>query len=61
MVSDYRPIPALDVYDQNVLDEEEYDDMDPEARGSAERAMRKRDREEAAATGRLRPGLLYGM
>ncbi len=27
---------------------------------AAEREMRKRDREEAVATGRMRPGILYG-
>lgn len=27
---------------------------------AAEREMRKRDRDEAAATGRMRPGILYG-
>ena len=59
---DYRPIPALDVYDQAVLDDEEnYDEMDPEARREAERLMRKRDREDAAARGRLHRGLLYGI
>ena len=58
---DYRPIAALDVYDAAVLDDEEFDEMDPEARREAERLMRKRDREEAATRGRLHRGLLYGM
>lgn len=57
---DYRPIPALDVYEAGALDEDEYDEMAPEARQEAERLMRKRDREEAAAMGRLHRGLLYG-
>ena len=57
---DYRPIAALDVYDAAALDDEEFDEMDPEARHEAERLMRKRDREEAATRGRLHRGLLYG-
>ncbi|XP_074609915.1 DNA replication licensing factor mcm2-like [Acropora palmata] len=56
---DYRPIPALDVYDPTALDDEDYDELDPEARQEAERQMRKRDREDAAARGRLHRGLLY--
>ncbi|KAK3735313.1 hypothetical protein QZH41_018724, partial [Actinostola sp. cb2023] len=56
---DYRVIPALDTYDPAALDEEDYDDMAPEQRVEAERSMRKRDREVAAATGRLRRGILY--
>lgn len=57
---DYRPIPALDVYDPAALDDDDFDEMAPEARQEAERLMRKRDREEAAARGRLHRGLLYG-
>lgn len=34
--------------------------MAPDERAAAERAMRKRDRDEALAQGRMRPGLLYG-
>ena len=48
------------MYDTAVLDDEEFDEMAPEARQEAERLMRKRDREEAAAMGRLHRGLLYG-
>ncbi|RMX61533.1 hypothetical protein pdam_00013734 [Pocillopora damicornis] len=59
MEQDYRPIPALDVYDPAALDDEDFDEMTPEARQEAERLMRKRDREEAAARGRLHRGLLY--
>ncbi len=33
--------------------------MSPGARAAAERAMRKRDRQDALASGRQRPGLLY--
>lgn len=60
LISDYRAIPRLDVYDPAAVDEEEYDEMDIGARREAERAMGKRDREEAATSGRLRRGLLYG-
>ncbi|XP_071485940.1 DNA replication licensing factor mcm2-like [Diadema antillarum] len=56
---DYRAIPALDRYDGGHLDDEDYDSMAQEDRVAAERAMRKRDREEAIAQGRMRPGLLY--
>jgi len=48
------------VYDPAALDDEDFDEMAPEARQEAERLMRKRDREEAAARGRLHRGLLYG-
>ena len=61
MNRDYRPIPALDVYDPAAVDDEDFDEMTPEARQEAERLMRKRDREEAAARGRLHRGLLYGI
>lgn len=57
--SDYRPIPHLDVYDDENLDERDFDAMSPGARAAAERALRKRDRQEALASGRMRPGLLY--
>ena len=33
--------------------------MSPGTRAAAERALRKRDRQEALASGRMRPGLLY--
>ena len=33
--------------------------MSPGARAAAERELRKRDRQEALASGRMRPGLLY--
>jgi hypothetical protein len=59
--SDYRAIPRLDVYDPTALDEEDYDELDIGARREAEKVMGKRDREEAATSGRLRRGLLYGM
>ncbi|PIK58025.1 putative DNA replication licensing factor mcm2 [Apostichopus japonicus] len=56
---DYQPIPELDRYAREGLDDDDYDSMDPEARVAAERAMRKRDREEGLAQGRMRPDLLY--
>ena len=57
---DYRPIPELDVYDANNLDDEEYEALSPSARAEVDRLLRKRDREEALGKGRIRPGLLYG-
>ena len=58
---DYRAIPELDTYDPQGLDtNDDYDEIAPEDRAEAERLMRKRDRDEAVATGRMRPGLLYG-
>ncbi|KAI0232086.1 DNA replication licensing factor mcm2 [Lamellibrachia satsuma] len=57
---DYRPIPELDVYDQRALDDDqEYSDLSMSERLAAEREMRQRERDEAAATGRMRPGILY--
>lgn len=60
MCRDYRPIPALDVYDPNVLDDEDYDLLSETDRAAAEATMRQRDREEGRVTGRMRRGLLYG-
>jgi hypothetical protein len=58
---DYRPLPHLDVYDPNVVDDDgEYENMTMEERAAAEREMRRRDRQEARSQGRNRPGLLYG-
>lgn len=42
---DYQSIPRLDTYDQEHLDEGAYDTIDPEARVTAEKTMRKRDRQ----------------
>ncbi|ELU12121.1 hypothetical protein CAPTEDRAFT_175811 [Capitella teleta] len=56
---DYRTIPELDRYDAEVLDDGEFSDLSMNERLAAERDMRKRDREEAMATGRMRPGILY--
>lgn len=57
---DYRPIAALDVYDKDGLDEGDFSDISESARQDAEKEMRKRDREEALATGRMRRGFIYG-
>lgn len=57
---DYRPIPGLDTYSQEGLDDDpEFSDLSMSERLAAEREMRKRDREEGGATGRMRPGILY--
>ena len=44
-VREYQSIPRLDTYDEEHLDDEQYDAMDPAARAAAEKAMRKRDRQ----------------
>ncbi|XP_055387678.1 DNA replication licensing factor Mcm2 [Condylostylus longicornis] len=44
MENDYRPMPELDRYDPNLLDEEDYSDMDIDERQAAEAEMRRRDR-----------------
>lgn len=57
--SDYRPMPALDRYDNEDLDDVNYDPMSVEDRVAAEQELRRRDRDE----GRVRRddrGLLYG-
>ncbi|KAF4522245.1 hypothetical protein B566_EDAN009089 [Ephemera danica] len=45
MEADYRPMPALDRYDPNMLDEEDYDVLSPGARAAAEEELGRRDRE----------------
>lgn len=51
-------MPALDRYDNEDLDDEDYDPMSIQDRAAAEQELRRRDREE----GRTRDGrdLLYG-
>lgn len=44
-IREYQSIPRLDTYDEEHLDDEQYDAMDPAARAAAEKAMRKRDRQ----------------
>ncbi|GFG36925.1 hypothetical protein Cfor_05367 [Coptotermes formosanus] len=59
MEADYRPMPALDRYDPDVLDDEEYDDISQADRAAAEAAMRRRDREEGILTRRGDLELIY--
>ncbi len=60
MEDDYRPMPGLDRYDPNMLDDEDFDAMSESDRAAAEAALRRRDREEGRrADGRMRRGLLY--
>jgi len=54
-------MPALDRFEEEGIDDNgELSDLSMSERMAAEREMRKRDREEMAATGRMRRGLLYG-
>ncbi|KAB7498486.1 DNA replication licensing factor mcm2 [Armadillidium nasatum] len=57
--NDYRPIPELDIYDQDNLDDSEYSMLSEGERQLAETEMRKRDRDEGRNLGRIRRGLLY--
>merc|ERR1712223_2074157 len=60
MENDYRPMPGLDRYDCELLDEDDYNMMSEADRAAAEAAMRQRDRAEGRrADGRMRRGLLY--
>jgi Mini-chromosome maintenance protein 2 len=45
---------VLDQYDENLLDDREYDSLDPDARAQAEAAMADRDRREGRFRGRNR-------
>ncbi|XP_059475525.1 DNA replication licensing factor Mcm2 [Neocloeon triangulifer] len=46
MEADYRPMPTLDRYDPNMLDDEEdYDAMSPATRAAVEQELRRRDKE----------------
>ena len=53
-------MPHLDVYNEEGIDEGDYEALSPEARAAAEREMRKRDRQDDLVHGRARPALLYG-
>lgn len=55
---DYRPIPELDRYEAEGLDDEELSELSPGARARAEAAMNDRDRR--VGLGRMQRGLLYG-
>jgi DNA replication licensing factor MCM2 len=46
MENDYRAMPALDRYDGELLDEDDFDMMSESDRAAAEAALRKRDRDE---------------
>jgi len=59
MERDYRPVPHLDTFDPDLLDEDEYEALSEGERQAAEASMRKRDREEGRGEGRMRRGLLY--
>jgi len=59
MERDYRPMPQLDTFDPDLLDEDEYEALSEGERQAAEASMRKRDREEGRGEGRMRRGLLY--
>ena len=62
--SDYRPMPALDAYEDADLDEDVDDpDLAPDARAAAERAMARRDVREGRAgrRGPRLPGALQGV
>lgn len=45
MENDYRPMPHLDRYDPQILDEGDYDELSQGERNRAEEEMRRRDRE----------------
>jgi len=58
--NDYRPMPGLDRYDRDLLDEDDFQMMSESDRAAAEAALRQRDRAEGRrADGRMRRGLLY--
>ena len=57
---EYAPIPELDAYGSEGVDDEEYDNITAEQRARAEKEISRREKQEALASGRLRPGLLYG-
>jgi hypothetical protein len=54
-------MPELDRFEEEGIDDNgDLSELSMSERMAAEREMRKRDREEMAATGRMRRGLLYG-
>lgn len=59
MEADYRPMPALDHYDPDVLDDDDYDNISQTDRQAAEMAMRRRDREAGMLTRRGDRELIY--
>jgi len=62
MEQDYRPMPGLDRYDPDMLDDDPDNDLGPMSesdRAAAEAALRRRDREEGRRVRGMRRGLLY--
>lgn len=61
MEDDYRPVPELDKYEGEDIDQDDYDDMDLEDRIAAEKEMVKRDKREGKSVtkGRIKDSLLY--
>lgn len=59
MIRDYRPMPELDRYDADALDDDEYSELSVGDRLAAERDMRRRDRE-AGLGRRGDDDLIYG-
>merc|ERR1719245_1549233 len=59
MENDYRPMPGLDRYERELMDDDDYDDMSEGDRQAVEAELRRRDREEGRLDGRMRRGLLY--
>lgn len=57
---DYRAIPALDIYENEGLDTDDYSDISESQRQAAEREMRQREKEEGIVRGRMRRGFIYG-
>lgn len=57
---EYAPIAELDAYGSEGVDDEEYEAITAEQRARAEKEISRREKQEALASGRLRPGLLYG-
>lgn len=55
---DYREIPALDKYENRMLDNREYDDIAADAKRAAEADMRRREKREMAQSGRRLPAAL---
>ncbi|PVD24580.1 hypothetical protein C0Q70_15064 [Pomacea canaliculata] len=60
MEQDYRAIPALDIYENEGLDTDDYSDISESQRQAAEREMRQREKEEGIVRGRMRRGFIYG-
>ncbi|KAE8742356.1 hypothetical protein FOCC_FOCC012043 [Frankliniella occidentalis] len=60
MEADYRPMPALDQYDPDALDDEgDFENMSQSDRNAAELAMKRRDREEGMLGRRGDRELIY--